>query len=100
MTTWPKSSDELDVQVLTGVADRSLTLWGWFESHSGDDPQPGPHVALHGLGQTGSLTSLVVRVDQIPALVAGLTHLAARLAVKWEQEGADYWSTPGPAPAT
>lgn len=99
MTTWPETGDDLDVQLLTGVADRCLTLWGRFESHSGDDLPPGPHVALHGLSQTGSRASLVVHLDQVPALVAGLTHLAARLAVKWEQEGADYAITPGPAPS-
>jgi hypothetical protein len=51
----------------------------------------------------GAPQSLVVHLDQVPALVAALTAGAAHLSRVWEQEGGDgsgeYWDDPSaPAP--
>lgn len=94
MTYWPEQSDEMDCRLTSGVGDRRLTVWGWFDSHSGDEPEPGPHLAIHGVPQPGgTATSLVIHLDQLPALVAALTAVGTKLAAKWESDGARYSQT-------
>ncbi|MCZ2816888.1 hypothetical protein [Modestobacter sp. VKM Ac-2984] len=91
MTEWPEQSEGMDTRLMSGVADRRLTVWGWFDSHSGTAPEPGPHVALHGIPQLGGpAASLVVHLDQLPALIAALTDVGTRLGAAWEREGAEH----------
>lgn len=66
-----------EVEVDSGVKDRPLILWGWMESHSENQPVPGPHIAIHGRAQDdGEWRSLVVHLERVPALVAALTEAA------------------------
>jgi hypothetical protein len=89
MTCWPDQSDEMDYRLASGVGDRRLTVWGWFDSHGGDEPEPSPHVAIQGIPQPGgTATSLVIHLDQLPALVAALTAVGTKLAATWERDGA------------
>lgn len=88
MVQWPDSSGSSDVRLQTGVGDRRLAVLGWVDSHSGPSPEPGPHVAIRGVPQTGGPpTSLVIHLEQVPALVAALTEVSYRLAAKWQEEG-------------
>lgn len=100
MTIWPESLDgDHEIQLRTGVGDRRLTVWPWMESHSMSAPSPGPHLAICGIPQVGGqATSLVVHLDQVPALVAALTAASANLARVWERDGEEYWRVHQPAP--
>jgi hypothetical protein len=67
--------------VPSGVGDRSLEVWQWLDSHSMTTPDPGLHLAIHGLPQKdGSRQTLVVKLEQVPALIAALTAAAMDLS--------------------
>ena len=89
MTTWPEAPHgSSEIVVRSGVLDRSLRVWTWLDSHSASTPTPGPHVAINGLPQReGSPETLVVHLDQVPALVAALTASATHLARVWQSDG-------------
>ena len=99
MTTWPTyPAGAHEIQVESVVAGRQLPIWSWMESHSSTGPTPGPHLAINGIPQAGGTPeSLVVHLQQVPALPAALTAAAAHLAQVWERDGAEYWERQQPA---
>jgi hypothetical protein len=74
-----------EVRIDSGVRDRSLVVEGWFASHA-DRGTPGPHLHL----RTDDAGAMVIRTDQIPALVEALSLVARRIERLWEADGAAY----------
>jgi hypothetical protein len=74
--------------VLSGVGDRQLTVWQWVDSHSMVGSDPGPHLAIHGKPQKeGPAQTLVIELQQVPALIAALTSAAVQLSAVCERDG-------------
>lgn len=76
---------DLSFVVRSGVGDHEIEIWQWVESHMDGFPQPGPHLAINGVPQTGGRrTSIVVAGSQVPALIEVLHAAAASLEQTFE----------------
>jgi hypothetical protein len=74
----------------TGIRDQRLVVEGWIASHA-DAGTPGPHVHL----RTSDRKDAVLKTSQVPALIDGLTQVAAYIDRAWAEEpnypfGPDY----------
>lgn len=79
------TSDDPTVDFDTGVRGRSLIVEGWFASHA-DSGTPGPHVHL----RTSDRGGLVLRTEQLPALVEAVGVVAERIERLWDRDGERY----------
>jgi hypothetical protein len=82
-----EADDDTDpvVTMETGRRGQRLICEGWFASHA-DSGTPGPHLHL----RTSDGETPVLRTDQLPTLVAGLTTVAERIDRLWATDGDEY----------
>lgn len=79
------TEDEASIRVETGRRGQRLICEGWFASHA-DSGTPGPHLHL----RTSDRQALVLRTDQVPAVVSALTTVAERIERQWSMDGDQY----------
>lgn len=89
MTPSDQSDDGGDgdayVAIETGRRGQRLICEGWFASH-GDGGTPGPHLHL----RTSNREAMVLRTDQVPAVISALETVAERIERKWAIDGDQY----------
>jgi hypothetical protein len=80
-----RGDNEAVVSVETGRRGQHLICEGWFASHA-DSGTPGPHLHL----RTSDGEPPVLRTDQLPSLITGLTQVAERIDRLWATDGDQY----------
>lgn len=79
------ASEDATTEIETGVRGRSLIVEGWFASHA-DAGTPGPHLHL----RTSDRGPMVLRTEQLPALVEAAQTVAERIERLWDAHGESY----------